>query len=181
MERQEALELIKSNVENKNLIKHMLAVEAVMRSLANHFDKDEEKWGLAGLLHDVDYDKTKDNPEKHGVIGAEILREKGVDEEVVKAVEAHVGRVERETLMEKAIYAADPITGLIIAAALTHPSKTLNGLPAKSVRKRFKDKRFAAGANRDQIRSCEEFGMPLKQFIEISLNAMRGISDDLGL
>lgn len=181
MNREEALQLIKSKNSNENLIKHMLSVEAVMRSLAERFNEDKDKWGLAGLLHDVDYEETSDDFTKHGIIGAKLLREKGVEEDVVKAVEAHVGRVPRHTNMEKAIYAADPLTGLIIAAALMHPSRQLRQLQPKSVKKRFKDKRFAAGANREQIQTCEELGLSLDEFIEISIDAMRGISEELGL
>ena len=105
MNREEALELVKSKIDNANLIKHMLSVEAVMRALARHFNEDEDKWGLAGLLHDIDYQETTGNFEKHGIIGAQLLREKGVEEDIVKAVEAHVGRTPRHTKMEKAIYA----------------------------------------------------------------------------
>ena len=181
MTREEAYELAKSRLKNRNLFKHVLAVEAVMRALARHFGEDEERWGLAGLLHDLDYEETKDDPERHTLVTAELLQNYDVDEEIVHAIKAHNNRVPRESLMDKAIYAADPVTGLIVAAALMHPSKRLAGIDVPFVLRRFKEKRFAAGANREQIRSCEEIGLSLEEFLDIALRAMQGISEDLGL
>ena len=181
MTREEAYELAKSRLKNRNLFKHVLAVEAVMRALARHFGEDEERWGLAGLLHDLDYEETKDDPERHTLVTAELLQNYDVDEEIVHAIKAHNNRVPRESLMDKAIYAADPVTGLIVAAALMHPSKKLAGIDVPFILRRFKEKRFAAGANREQIRSCEEIGLSLEEFLEIALKAMQGISEDLGL
>ena len=181
MTREEAYELAKSRLKNRNLFKHVLAVEAVMRALARHFGEDEERWGLAGLLHDLDYEETKDDPERHTLVTAELLQNYDVDEEIVHAIKAHNNRVPRESLMDKAIYAADPVTGLIVAAALMHPSKKLAGIDVPFVLRRFKEKRFAAGANREQIRSCEEIGLSLEEFLDIALRAMQGISEDLGL
>jgi len=179
--RQEAYDLAKSRFTNQNLFKHVLAVEAVMRALARHFGEDEERWGLAGLLHDLDYEETKNDPERHTLVTAELLKDYDVDDEIVHAIKAHNNRVPRESLMDKAIYAADPVTGLIVAAALMHPSKKLAGIDVPFILRRFKEKRFAAGANRDQIRSCEEFGLTLEEFLDIALKAMQGISDELGL
>ncbi|HFE52923.1 MAG TPA: HDIG domain-containing protein [Bacteroidetes bacterium] len=181
MTREEAYELAKSRLKNRNLFKHVLAVEAVMRALARHFGEDEERWGLAGLLHDLDYEETKDDPERHTLVTAELLQNYDVDEEIVHAIKAHNNRVPRESLMDKAIYAADPVTGLIVAAALMHPSKKLAGIDVPFILRRFKEKRFAAGANREQIRSCEEIGLSLEEFLDIALRAMQGISEDLGL
>jgi putative nucleotidyltransferase with HDIG domain len=181
VERQQALDLVSSKVKNDRLVKHMLAVEAVMRGVAARLGEDEGRWGLAGLIHDVDYDETAETPEMHGKAGAEYLRQMEVDADIVRAVESHVGHIPRETPMEKALYAADPLTGLIVAAALMHPSKSLGGLDVEFVLNRFKEKRFAAGADRDQIRSCEELGLGLDEFVGIGLKAMQDISEDLGL
>jgi putative nucleotidyltransferase with HDIG domain len=181
LNRDEALQLIKSRVTNDRLVKHMLAVEAVMRALANKLGEDEERWGLAGLLHDVDYDETARDPERHGKVGAEYLRGIGVEEEIARAVESHAGHLPRRSRMDQALFATDPLTGLVVAAALMHPSKRLEGVTPEFVMKRFKEKRFAAGADRDQIRSCEELGLELEDFVATGLEAMQGVSDRLGL
>ncbi|MDZ7373263.1 MAG: HD domain-containing protein [candidate division KSB1 bacterium] len=182
MTRQEAYELAKSRFTNPNLFKHVLAVEAVMRGLAERLGEDPQRWGLAGLLHDLDYEETKDTPDRHTLLTEQILRERGfADEEVLHAIKAHNNRVPRQTRMDKAIYATDPVTGLIVAATLMHPTKKLANIDVPFILRRFKEKRFAAGANRDQIRSCEELGLTLEEFLDIALNAMRGISDELGL
>jgi putative nucleotidyltransferase with HDIG domain len=175
------LEVIRSRVTNERLIKHMLAVEAVMQALAARLGEDAKSWALAGLVHDLDYDETLKDPERHGRIGAAYLREIGVDEEVARAVESHAGHISRETLMDRALYATDPLTGLIVAAALMHPDKRLGALTVEFVMNRFKEKRFAAGADRDQIRTCEDFGISLEDFLGIGLKAMQGIAGDLGL
>lgn len=181
MDRDEAIALVKENVKNKNLIKHMIAVEACMRALARHANQDEELWGLAGLLHDVDYDSTKDAPDRHGIVGASLLQERGVDERIVYAVKAHPGSEERKSKIDRALYACDPITGLIVAAALMHPTKKIGNIDTDFVLRRFKEKRFAAGANREQIETCEELGLSLEEFTGMCLEAMQGVSSDLGL
>jgi len=183
MQRSEALRLVKEKVKNRNLIKHMLAVEAVMRALACRLGEDEELWGLAGLLHDIDYDQTKDDPERHSLIGAGILEELGVDPRIVYAVKVHneVHDLPRESLLDKALYAVDPLTGLIVAAALIRPEKKLGVVDADFVLHRFKEKGFARGASRDQMRTCEELGLSLEEFVAIGLEAMKGIAGELGL
>ncbi len=183
MEREEALRLIKQEVKTKNLIKHMLAVEAVMRRLAEELGQDEELWALTGLLHDLDYDRTMDQPEQHGLLGAQILEEKGLPPELVQAVKAHneVLGVERQTLLDKALYAADPVTGLLVAAALIHPQKKLAAIDLDFVMNRFKEKSFARGADRGQIESCSELNLSLERFMTLSLEAMQSIAADLGL
>ena len=181
LNRAEGLELVSSKVKNDRLVKHMLAVEAVMRGVASRLGEDVDRWGIAGLIHDLDYDETAKTPEQHGKVGAEYLRQMNVDEDIVRAVESHVGLISRDTPMEKALYAADPLTGLVVAAALMHPSKKLAGVDVEFVLNRFKEKRFAAGADRDQIRSCEGLGLDLAEFVGIGLKAMQDISDDLGL
>jgi putative nucleotidyltransferase with HDIG domain len=181
MTRGDALKLMETHVSNKNLRKHMLATEAVMRSLARHFKEDEEKWALAGLLHDLDYDQTANNFPKHGLITAELLSDTDLQEDVIYAIKSHPGHFPRNSLMGKALYAADPITGLIVAAALMHPSKKLKNVDLDFVERRFKEKRFAAGADRDQIKSCESMDITLSDFIDISLKAMQEIDGTLGL
>ena len=180
MTRDEALDIVRANVKNKNLVKHMIATEACMRSLARHFNEDEDFWGLAGLLHDVDYDQTADDPSRHGMLGAQMLQDLGVDDKIVYAVKAHAGHVEPKSLMDKALFAVDPLTGLIVAATLMHPTKKLKDVDTKFVLNRFKEKRFAAGADRETIRTCENIGLPLEEFISISLEAMQNVSNELG-
>jgi len=180
----EALSLLKKYMKNKNLIKHCIAVGACMKGLAKRFNKNEEKWEIAGLLHDVDYEMMKDNFDEHGIKGAEILKEEGIlDEDILNSIRRHPGHegYKPETKMDWALYSSDPLTGLIVAATLMHPSKKLSGVDVRFVKKRFKEKRFAAGANRDQIRQCEKLGLELDEFIQICLESMQGVSDELGL
>jgi len=181
MNRDEAKNWVWEHLPNDAMRKHVLAVEAVMRGLAAHFGEDEEAWGLAGLLHDIDYEQTRDDPDRHGRLSAEMLREKGVDDAIINAVMAHASKCERNCLINQCIYAADPVTGLITAAALIRPEKKLGPVRLKSLKKRFKDKRFAAGADRDRIRTIEETGMSLDEFLELALNSMKGIADKLDL
>ncbi len=183
MNREEALDSVKSNVENKNLINHMLATEAIMRALAKRLGEDEEEWGLTGLLHDIDVELTEEDMSTHSKLGADLTRELGASEAMVHAILCHneTHGIPRETKLDKALFCADPLTGLIIAAALVSPDKKLAGLEAKSVRKRFKEKSFAAGANREQISQCSQIGIELDEFIELGLKAMQGIAANLGL
>ena len=183
MNRQEALESVRDNVENENLVKHMLATEAIMRALARRLGEDEEEWGLTGLLHDIDMELTEGDMESHSRLGADLVREMGVSEVMVQAILRHneTHGIPQETKLDKALFCADPLTGLIIAAALVRPDKKLSGVEAKSVKKRFKEKSFAAGANREQIALCSELGLELDEFIELGLKAMQGITEELGL
>jgi putative nucleotidyltransferase with HDIG domain len=181
LEREEALRAVRSRVKNDRLVKHMLAVEAIMRAIARKFGEDEDAWALAGLVHDIDYDETAKDPERHGLLGGSYLRELGVDEQVVHAVESHAGHRNRDSRMDKALYAIDPLSGLLVAAALMHPSKQIGALDSEFVLNRFKEKRFAAGANREQIKGCEEMGIDLAEFVDVALRAMQAISTDLGL
>ncbi len=181
MERKEALVLIESKTNKKNLIKHMLAVEICMKALAKYFSEDEELWAQAGILHDLDYEDTIDNFSQHGLVAGNLLREKGVNEVVIYAIESHPGHKERVSKIDKSLYAVDPLTGLIVSATLMHPDKKLASVDTQFILNRFKEKRFAAGANREQIKSCEELGLSLQEFIAICLNAMKEISEDLGL
>jgi len=175
----EALELIKKYVKNKNLIKHMLATAACMKELAKKFKMNEKKWELAGLIHDTDVETT--DKQTHGYKTAEILKNYGVDPEIIQAILVHADKAKPERLIDKVLRAVDPLTGLIVACALIHKDKKLNSISPEFVLKRFKEKRFAAGADRNVIKSCEKFGLPLKEFVEICLKAMQNISDKLGL
>ena len=183
MTREEALDSVKANVENENSIKHMLATEAIMRALAKRLGEDEEEWGLTGLLHDIDMELTEGDMISHSKLGADLARELGASEAMAHAILCHneMHGIPQETKLDKALFCADPLTGLIIAAALVRPDKQLANLEAKSVRKRFKEKSFAAGANREQIALCSEIGLELDEFIELGLRAMQGIAADLGL
>lgn len=183
MTRSEAIELVKQNIKNKNLISHSLAVEAVMTGLASKLGQDVDKWALAGLLHDIDYEKTKDCPQDHSQIGAQMLQDLDVETEIVEAVRKHnkMHGLIHETEIEKALYCADPITGLIVTSALVQPSKKLADVKPESVIKKFNTKGLAAGADREAIKSCESLGITLEEFVELSLTYMQMHSDDLGL
>jgi putative nucleotidyltransferase with HDIG domain len=183
MNRQEALESIRENVENENLVKHMLATEAIMCALARHLGEDEKEWGLAGLLHDIDVELTEGDMSSHSKLGADLARDMGASEAVANAILCHneTHGILPETTVEKALFCADPLTGLITAAVLVRPDKKIAGLEASSVRKRFKEKSFAAGARREQIARCSDIGLELDEFIAIGLEAMKGIAPQLGL
>lgn len=180
MKREEAIILLNEKIGNKNLLKHMLAVEAIMRKLAEYFGEDKEKWGLVGVLHDLDYEETLKEFDKHGLITEEILKGK-VDEEIIRAIRAHTGLIERNSKLEKAIYCADPVSGFIVAATLVLPSKKLSDLKVDNLLNRFKEKHFAKGASRTQMEACSELGLSLEDFLKISLDAMQEISKELGL
>ena len=183
MIREEALKLVEEKIITRNLIKHCLAVEAVMAALAKHFQQDEIKWALAGLLHDIDYETTKDKPEQHSLLGAEMLQALNVDAEIVQAIKAHndMHHLPRASQIDKALFCADPTTGLIVAATLVLPSKKIADLTAENVLNRFKEKGFAKGANREHIATCSDLDLPLEEFIKISLGAMQRGASDLGL
>lgn len=183
MDRNTALALVKEYVSDETLINHMIATGAIMGGLAERLGQDVERWVVTGILHDIDYQETKDNPELHSIKGGEILREHGLDEEIVHAVMAHneIHDIERKSLLDKALFAVDPLSGLITATAYVMPSKKLEEVQLKSVKKKFKDKTFAKGANRDQIKTCEEFGISLDEFLEIALNEMKKIAPQIGL
>lgn len=183
MNREEAISLVKENITKENLFKHILAVEAIMRGTAKHLNEDAESWGLIGLLHDIDYGKTENDPKNHGIIAEDLLKGK-VDEKIIRAIKSHnfdnTG-VMPETKMEKALIAADAISGLIVAAALIIPSKKLKDVKVKSIKKKFKQKDFARRCSREKILVCEHVGIPKEKFFEIALEAMQGISEELGL
>ena len=183
MKRAEALMAINSNVANQNLVKHMLATEAVMRGLARRLGGDEEEWGMAGLLHDIDVEVTEGDMSRHSREGAEMAKNLGASHAVAHAILCHNERHGEncDTLMDKALFCADPLTGLITAAVLVRPDRQISGIEAKSVKKRFKERGFAAGASQENIDTCTEIGMTREEFVGLGLDAMKGIAEDLGL
>jgi putative nucleotidyltransferase with HDIG domain len=183
MNRSEALAIVQEYVKNQNLIRHMLAVEAAMRFYAEKLGQDVDLWGITGLVHDFDWE-IHPTAEQHPAQGAPILRERGVPEEIVRAILSHGSNtgIARTTLMEKALNANDEITGLITAVALVRPSHSLSDLTASSVKKKWKDRAFAAGANREEIASAaEEFGVELWEHVDNVIQAMRRVAPELGL
>ena len=183
MDRSEALSIVREFIKNENLVRHMLAVEAAMRFYAEKFGEDVEVWGIAGLLHDFDWE-IHPSMEGHPQDGAPILRQRGVSEDIVRAVLSHADHtgIPRQTRMEKALYACDEITGLITAVALVRPSRSLMDLEVPSVKKKWKDRAFAAGANREEIeRAAQEFDLDLWEHVGNVILAMRRIAPDLGL
>ncbi|MBI5502943.1 MAG: HDIG domain-containing protein [Deltaproteobacteria bacterium] len=179
--RDEALELVRGRIANPNLVKHMLATEAVMDALALRLGEDRELWSRTGLLHDLDLDVTEGDMARHGRVAYEALAAVDVPEDLRRAVLAHVGHVPAQNRLEHAVVAADPVTGLITAAALVAPSKKLADVRVESLRKRMKEKRFAANVNREQIARCSELGLALDEFLALSLAAMQHIAPELGL
>lgn len=181
MKREEAMELLKKHLKNRNLVKHCLAVEACMKAVAARLGQDGEKWGLAGILHDLDYELTEKSPELHTAETVRILKELGMEPEVIRAIEAHAAKVPCQNPMEWAIFAIDPLTGLIIAATLMHPEKKIKAIDLEFVKRRYKEKSFARGARREEIEECRNIGLDLDEFISICIAAMQGIDQDLGL
>lgn len=183
MTRDQALTLVRQHVKNENLVKHMLAVEAAMAAYAKKFGEDEECWRVAGLLHDFDWEihpTLEDHPSK----GAAILRKEGVDEQMIQIILSHADYtgVPRDTLIKKALFACDEITGLITTVALVRPSKKLADVQLKSIKKKWKDKRFAAGVNRQDVESgAADLGVDTWDHVQFVLDAMKEISDELGL
>ncbi len=183
MNREQALSIVHEYIENPNLIKHMLAVEAAMRFYARIFDEDEEKWAVTGLLHDFDWE-IHPNMEEHPSAGEPILRQKGVPEDIIRAVLSHATHtgIPRESLMEKALFACDEVTGLITAVALVRPSRALYDLKPKSIKKKWKDRSFAAGANREEIEEgAQALGLELWEHVGNMIQAMKSVADNLGL
>lgn len=181
--REKALAIVREYIKNPNLVKHMLAVEAAMRFYARKYGEDEEKWAVTGLLHDFDWE-IHPTMEEHPMAGEPVLREHGVEEEIIRAVLSHANHtgIARNTLMEKALFACDEITGLITAVALVRPSRALYDLKPKSVKKKWKDKSFAAGANREEIeQGAEELGIDLWEHVANVIKAMDSIAKDLDL
>ena len=184
MTREEALALVQERVKNPNMTSHMLATEAIMGALARRLGYDEAQWRLAGLLHDLDAEQTADRMDVHGTLTVEWLRAAGLDdEEVLHAILAHnpANGSSIENSMDRALFACDPLTGLVTAAALIRPEKKLELVALKSLKKRFREPSFAKGARREDMLTCSELGLELDEFLEIGLEAMKEVADELGL
>jgi putative nucleotidyltransferase with HDIG domain len=184
MTRDEAWTHLNKYVRNEKMIYHSLASEAVLRALARRLGRDEESWGLAGLLHDIDVEVTGADPATHALKAGELLAEFNLDGEILEAIRMHnemaTGQ-ERSTELQHALAAGETITGLIYATALVYPDRKIDPVKPKSVVKRMKEKAFAASVQRENILECEKIGIPLQEFVEISLTAMKEIGEEIGL
>ena len=181
MNREQALEILYEYTETESLRKHAYAVEAAMRSYAKKYNEDEALWGVVGLIHDFDYEKY---PEEHPMKGSEILAEKGISEEIRTAILGHAEftGVSRESLMAKVLYAVDELCGFIIAVTLVRPTKSVGEVSVKSVKKKMKDKRFAAKVNRDEIRNgAEELGVDFDEHVTFVIQSLSPVAKELGL
>jgi predicted hydrolase (HD superfamily) len=178
--REEAWALIEEHGASESHVRHMLAVEAAMRAYARHFGEDEALWGAIGLVHDFEYDQF---PDEHPFAGGRILRDRGYSDEIVNAVLSHGETgVSRDTSMAKALYAIDELTGLLVAVTLVRPSKDIRDVKIKSVKKKWKDRAFAAAVNREEIQSgAEELGVDLWEHVTIVLEAMKNVASEIGL
>ncbi len=195
MDRTQAFDLLKRKIKNKNLIKHCLAVEAIMKEIADDLNTkgfsldgadrkfDEDVWGVTGLLHDIDYEETADDPLNHSLVSEKILKEEGYDKEIIYAIKVHndVHGLPLKSEMDIALFSCDPVSGLIVASALIKPQKSLSAIDADFVLNRYKEKSFAKGANRNTMLQSGKLGYDLLEFFEISLKGMNKISKELGL
>lgn len=184
MTRNEALDLLHTHIQSPTMRSHCYASEAVLRAIANHLGRDVEKWGLAGLLHDLDVELVQADPATHGLETARILTELNVDEDVVDAIRMHneMATGEKRSLeFQHAVAAGETITGLIVATTLVYPDKKIASVKPKSVVKRMKEKKFAASVSRENILECEKIGIPMPEFAAMAIAAMREISDEIGL
>jgi putative nucleotidyltransferase with HDIG domain len=183
LNRDDALAIVHEYVKNESLVNHMLSVEAAMRFYAKLYGEDEDKWGVVGILHDFDWEIHPDAA-RHPKDGAPILREKGVDEEIIRAILSHAPYtdVSRDSMMEKTLYAVDELTGLVTAVALVRPSKSIHDVKVSSVKKKWKNLAFAAGANRDEMQhGAEELGIELWEHVGNVIKAMQLAADEIGL
>ncbi len=181
--RQYYLELLHEHIKNPKMIAHCLASEAVMRALAKRFGENEEVWGIAGLLHDIDVEWTEADPKRHSLEGAEMLKEHGLPDEAIDAIRMHnemATGMDRTTRFQHALAAGETITGLIFATALVYPDRKIASIKPKSVVKRMKEKLFAASVNRDTIMECEMIGIPINEFAELSIETLKPIAEELG-
>ncbi len=182
LSRQEALELFMAKGPDRALMHHALETEAVLRGLAERLGKDVDLWGITGLLHDLDFPQTKDHPEEHGRIAAKELKGK-LPEEAVQAIEAHASEMngtEPQAVLDFALRCGESVTGLISANAMVRPER-MEGMKPKSLKKKMKDRSFAANVSRDRIRECEQIGLDLSQFLEVSIASIAGIADQVDL
>ncbi len=182
--REHAVRLMEASLQGESLRKHSYATEAVLRALAERLNENLETWGIAGLLHDLDYEETKDQPNRHGLVTAQRLTEVGVHPAIIEAIKAHNAEalgIERNTPMGIALTCGECMTGMVIATTLVYPDKKITSVKPSSILKRMKQKEFARNVNRDLIRKCQDLHIPLEEFAELSLKAMAGIADVLGL
>ncbi len=182
MNREEIINWIKEEIPNQNLVKHMLAAEIVMDKLAEKLNQDKELWSLAGLVHDIDLGRTEGDMKIHGQVGAEMLEEKGFQPEIIQAVKSHADKADRSTIMDYALWCIDPLTGFIVACVLINRKNTIDDIDVQFCLRRFGEKAFAKGANRQQISACQDLlGIKLDEFISLGLSSMQEIGDELGL
>jgi putative nucleotidyltransferase with HDIG domain len=184
MNRNDAIQLLDQYIKNPRMRNHCYASEAVLRALAGKLGRDPDQWGLAGLLHDIDVEITDGDPKRHALEAVPILEQAGMDVESIEAIKLHneeAAGIARSKEFHYALAAGETITGLIVATTLVYPDKKLASVNPKSVVKRMKQKAFAASVNRDTIRECEKIGIPLPEFAALAVDAMLGISDDIGL
>jgi putative nucleotidyltransferase with HDIG domain len=184
MNREEANKLLLDHVKNPKILYHSYASEAVMKALARRLGRDEEKWGLAGLLHDIDVEITNADPKIHALAAVDILREAGIGEDIIDAIKMHnemATGMPRTTEFQHALASGETITGLIYATALVYPDKKIKDVKPGSILKRMKQSAFAASVSRETIMECEKAGVPLQEFAEISLNAMKGVAEQIGI
>ena len=182
--RDEAVNVMETYLQGDSLRKHCYAAEAVMRAVAERLGYDPEMWGITGLLHDLDFEETKDQPSQHGLKTAEMLKARGIRDEIIEAIKAHNAEalgIDRKSDLDVAITCSECITGMVVATALVYPDKKVASVKASSIVKRMKQKEFARGVNRDHIRKCEQINIPLEEFADLSIKAMAKISDKLGL
>ena len=179
--RAQAYDMVVERIGKNNLLKHILAVEAGMRAVAERLDEDADYWGLVGLIHDLDYHDTKDDHPRHTYITREWLSEYDIPDEAWHAIHAHPGHIPCETKLDWALYSVDPTTGFIVACALMHPDKKLTSIDEEFMLRRFKEKRFAAGATRENMAACSNLGLELGDFLVVVRDGMQTISTDLGL
>ena len=175
--------MVNENIDNENLKKHMYAVSAIMKELAKKLDRDEEEWEILGLVHDVDYEETKDDTDRHGLVSAEMLEGK-LPDKCIYSIKSHNFKrtgVEPENIVDNALIAADAISGLVVATALVMPNRKIEEARPESVQKKFDDSSFAKNIDREKIMYCEKIGLSKDEFIELSLSALKKINDRLGL
>lgn len=182
MDRAQAFALVSERIPQRNLVYHCVAAECIMAAVASRLGivgDEARRWALAGLLHDLDYAETSEDPDRHGLVSAEML-EGDVEADVLHAILAHADKAERTSTMDRALWAADPTTGFIVAAALVRPDKDLRAVEVRSLLKRWKEKSFARGASRDQMDGCSEIGLTRDEFLALSLAAMQQRAAELG-
>jgi putative nucleotidyltransferase with HDIG domain len=182
IDRNKALEILKSHIKTTNMLTHCLCVEALMKGLARYFNENQDLWGLTGLMHDLDYEETEKTKTEHGPLGAELLKKYGFPEPVCKGALSHTGHARADTLLDKSLIVADALSGLVYAAALMRPDKKISTMNVKSIRKKFKSPNFAAGANRENIKLCESLlNIPLDKLFEKAIESMGECEESLGL